>query len=67
MQVDGPARVQLPEYSRTSTCVENASVQHKYNMTVHAMSLNRQAESFMSWNLHEHFIQFTWKESTHTR
>ena len=53
MQVDGLARVL--EYSRTNTRVEKASAQHEHNMTAHVMSLNRRAESFTSWNLHEHF------------
>ena len=46
MQVDGLALVL--EYSRTNTHVEKVSARHEHNTTVHVMSLNRQAESFMS-------------------
>ena len=50
MQVDGLAQVLALtlKYSRANTCVENASAQHEHNTTAHAMSLNRQAESFTS-------------------
>ena len=75
-QVDGLAQmlvlVLTLEYLRTNTYVENVSMRHEHNMTVHATSLNRGAESFASWNLHVHckmlenFIQFTQKESTQT-
>ena len=50
IQVDGLAQVQVHvlKYLRTNTRVESASVLHKHNTTVHAMSSNRQAESFTS-------------------
>ena len=50
MQVDGLAQVLALtlKYLRANTHVENASAQHEHNSTAHAMSLNRQAECFMS-------------------
>ena len=42
IQVDGLAQVQVLvlEYSRTNTRVENVSLRHVHDTTVHAVSLN---------------------------
>ena len=61
-----PLRRKLMDHTSASAQAWIFKAQHSYRVwvcdtTVYAISLNRRAESFTSWNLHKHFSNLTWE------